>query len=74
MGLFFFGYGCARIFVELFREADFQYISIENPLGYIIFLPLNMGLTMGQSLSLPMVIVGLIFIVLSFGKGQKHYS
>ena len=74
MGLFFFGYGCARIFVELFREADFQYISIENPLGYIIFLPLNMGLTMGQSLSLPMVIVGLIFFVLSFGKGQKHYS
>ena len=74
MGLFFFGYGFARIFVELFREADLQYISIDNPFGYIVFLPLNMGLTMGQSLSLPMVVVGLIFFLLSFGKGQKDYS
>ena len=68
MGLFFFGYGTARIFVELFREADLQYVSTENPLGYIIFLPGSTGLSMGQILSLPMVIAGLILFLLSFRK------
>ena len=74
MGLFFFGYGAARILVELFREADLQYVSIENPLGYIIFLPGGTGLSMGQSLSLPMVIVGLVFFVLSFRKVRTNPS
>ena len=74
MGLFFFGYGAARILVELFREADLQYVSIENPLGYIIFLPGGTGLSMGQSLSLPMVIVGLVFFLLSFRKVRTNDS
>ncbi len=72
MGVFFMGYGLARIFVELFREADPQYISIENPLGYIILLPGNTGLSMGQSLSLPMVITGLIFLLWSFRKNRTQ--
>ena len=66
MGVFFFSYGTARIFVEIFREPDSQYVSIENPLGYILFLPGNMGLTMGQSLSMPMVGAGIFFVLMSY--------
>ena len=66
MGVFFFGYGAARIFVEIFREPDSQYVSIDNPLGYILFLPGNMGLTMGQSLSIPMVAAGIFFVLMSY--------
>lgn len=53
-GVFLTGYGLARIFVEFFREPDSQY-------GYLAFD----WLTMGQLLSLPMVILGLsiLFIV-----------
>ena len=68
MGVFFLAYGIARIFVEFFREADFQYVSTENPFGHVIFLPWNTGLSMGQSLSLPMVLAGLFFLSYSFKK------
>lgn len=61
-GLFFLGYGLARIFVEYFREPDPQFISGENPLGFIIQISNWIGFTMGQLLSLPMVIVGLWLI------------
>lgn len=71
MGVFLFSYGVARIFVEMFREADLQYISTENPFGYILFLPGNMGLSMGQSLSMPMVAAGLFFILLSCRRAPK---
>ena len=50
MGLFFAGYAIARSFVELFREPDAF-------LGFLIG-----GLTMGQLLSLPILIVGLYFM------------
>ncbi len=46
-GLFLLGYGVARFAVEFFREPDRQ-------LGYLIG-----GLTMGQLLSLPLMILGL---------------
>lgn len=45
-GVFVAGYGIARFIVELFREPDSQ-------LGYLAF-----GLTMGQWLCLPMILVG----------------
>jgi phosphatidylglycerol---prolipoprotein diacylglyceryl transferase len=48
-GVFFFGYGAARTFVELFREPD----------GFLG------GLTMGQALSVPMVLAGLGLIGLA---------
>ena len=51
MGVFLIGYGAARFFVEFFREPDKQ-------LGI-----LSWGLSMGQTLSLPMVFVGLWFIL-----------
>lgn len=56
-GVFLSGYGLARMFVELFRVADMQFITPENPLGHVIGGPV-IGLTMGQVLSLPMVLIG----------------
>ncbi len=64
MGAFFLGYGLSRMFIELFRQADDQYITPENPLGYVFELG-AWGLSMGQVLSLPMVFVGLIFLLRS---------
>jgi phosphatidylglycerol:prolipoprotein diacylglycerol transferase len=60
-GLFFIAYGAARAFVENFREADGQYITPGNPGGHVIRLSSEMGLTMGQTLSLPMILIGLAF-------------
>lgn len=60
-GAFLAGYGAARMFVEIFREADAQFITPDNPLGHVIGGPV-IGLSMGQVLSLPMVIVGLFLI------------
>lgn len=60
-GLFFAGYGIARSFVELVRQPDAQFQSAENPLGYIFEIA-GMGMTMGQLLSLPMILVGLFLI------------
>ena len=60
-GVFILGYGLARTFVELFRQADAQFISIDNPFGYVIQLG-NVGLTQGQILSLSMVIAGITLI------------
>ena len=63
-GVFFAGYAVARIFVELFREADAQFITPDNPLGHVIALG-PIGLSMGQVLSLPMLALGVILILLS---------
>jgi phosphatidylglycerol:prolipoprotein diacylglycerol transferase len=53
-GMFFIGYGLARSVVENFRQWDAQ-------LGYVVEIGAG-GLTMGQMLSLPMVLIGLGFI------------
>ena len=63
-GLFIAGYGISRFIVELFRQADAQFITNENPLGYVIQMG-NFGLSMGQILSLPMVLFGLGLIIWS---------
>lgn len=63
-GVFFIGYGLARMFVEYFRQADEQFISADNPLGLVIRLG-DSGLSMGQLLSLPMVIFGLVVLIMS---------
>ncbi|WP_319825618.1 prolipoprotein diacylglyceryl transferase [Thalassovita sp.] len=62
MGTFLAGYGLARVIVEHFRQADDQFISVDNPLGHIIRLG-DWGLSMGQLLSLPMIAVGLAFVL-----------
>lgn len=56
-GLFFAGYGVSRFVVEFFRQADSQFITADNPLGYVVQLG-QFGLSMGQVLSLPMIIIG----------------
>ena len=61
-GLFALLYGSFRFFVEFFRQPDEQ-------LGYIAFD----WLTMGQLLSLPMIIAGAIFLSLAYGN-QGRFS
>lgn len=57
-GLFLAGYGLARFMVEFVRQPDAQFISEGNPLGLALHLG-GYGLTMGQILSLPMILIGL---------------
>lgn len=61
-GTFLTGYGLARFTVEFFRQADPQFISPDNPWGHVLRWGSH-GLTMGQLLSLPMVLVGLAVLV-----------
>lgn len=60
-GTFLVGYGLSRFFVEFFRQADEQFITPDNPLGHVIG-GATWGLSMGQLLSLPMILAGLWFI------------
>lgn len=60
LGVFLAGYGAARFTVEFFRQADAQFITPDNPLGHVIGGPV-WGLSMGQVLSLPMLVIGLGF-------------
>ncbi|GLQ33839.1 prolipoprotein diacylglyceryl transferase [Amylibacter marinus] len=62
IGVFFAGYGLARLLVEGYRQADSQFITQDNPMGYILQMG-DWGLTMGQILSLPMIIVGVVLIL-----------
>lgn len=62
MGLFIAGYGTVRFLVEFVRQPDAQFVSETNPIGYAVQFS-DMGLTMGQILSLPMILVGLFFVV-----------
>ena len=54
-GAFLIGYGLARVTVEFFREPDAQ-------LGYLLGNA-SLGLTMGQLLSLPLILVGLWLVL-----------
>lgn len=60
-GLFLAGYGAARFVVEFVRQPDAQFVSDGNPLGLAVHVG-GWGLTMGQILSLPMILVGLWLI------------
>jgi phosphatidylglycerol:prolipoprotein diacylglycerol transferase len=53
--LFLLGYGVLRFFCEFFRMPDPQY-------GYLVFG----WLTMGQILSLPMIVIGAILLVVAY--------
>lgn len=63
-GVFFIGYGLSRFAVEFVRQADAQFITPDNPMGYAVQFG-AMGLSMGQLLSLPMILAGLIFVAWS---------
>ena len=60
-GTFFAGYGIARFIVEFARQPDAQFVSAGNPLG-LAFEMGGYGLTMGQILSIPMVLIGVYLI------------
>ncbi|MEC7257152.1 MAG: prolipoprotein diacylglyceryl transferase [Pseudomonadota bacterium] len=62
LGVFMAGYGAARFIVEFFRQPDAQFVSAGNPLGLAIEIN-GWGLTMGQLLSLPMIALGLWFVL-----------
>lgn len=62
-GTFLAGYAVSRFFVEFFRVADDQFISPDNPLGHVIRLTDAAGLTMGQLLTLPMILVAAFFFL-----------
>ena len=62
-GTFLAGYAVSRFFVEFFRVADDQFISPDNPLGHVIRLSDAAGLTMGQLLTLPMILVAAFFFL-----------
>lgn len=65
-GVFLMGYGAARFAVEFVRQADAQFITPDNPLGHALQVG-GFGLSMGQILSLPMILAGLWFI----GKARR---
>ena len=69
-GLFLAGYGAARALVELFRQPDAQFSRPENPVGYIVQFD-TWGLSMGQLLSLPMLLVGLALIATALIFGRR---
>ncbi|MFQ6549218.1 prolipoprotein diacylglyceryl transferase [Aestuariibius sp. 2305UL40-4] len=60
-GLFLVGYGVGRFLVEFVRQPDLQFQSPENPLGLYLHVD-GVGLTAGQTLSLPMIALGLYLI------------
>ena len=55
-GIFALFYGSFRFFIEFFREPDLH-------IGFVF----SDWLTMGQLLSLPMVILGLLLLFLAYG-------
>ncbi len=61
-GIFALGYGASRFFVEYFRVPDPQFFSQLNPYGFAFKLG-DVGITMGQTLSIPMIFVGLFLCI-----------
>lgn len=58
-------YGFSRFTVEFFRVPDPQFFSAANPFGFAFRFG-DYGVTMGQALSAPMVLFGLLLLVVSF--------
>lgn len=66
-GAFMCLYGAARSFIEIYREPDSQFVTASNPFGHAIRFGTDagdLGFTMGQLLSLPMVAAGLAILLL----------
>lgn len=62
-GVFMLGYGVARTFIELFRQPDVQFTDAGDRLGTVLG-----PLTMGQTLSLLMIAVGIFLLVRGWRK------
>ena len=61
-GVFAGGYGASRFLVEYFRVPDPQFFSLDNPFGFALKFG-DYGITMGQALSLPMILFSLFLCV-----------
>lgn len=70
LGIFLSTYGSARFIVEFFRQPDAQFVSPGNPLGLAWQID-GFGITQGQMLSLPMIVLGLIFIQRALSKATR---
>lgn len=57
-GVFVLGYGIMRTLMELFRQPDVQFTDAGDPVGTVLG-----PLTMGQTLSLAMVVLGIWLII-----------
>ncbi len=60
--VFLAGYGLGRFSVEFFRQPDAQFITLDNPMGHVLSLG-PLGVTMGQALSLPMIVAGVALLL-----------
>ena len=72
-GIFALGYGASRFFVEYFRVPDLQFFSQANPYGFAFKFG-DYGVTMGQTLSLPMILVGLLLCIRCVGLKENIKS
>jgi phosphatidylglycerol:prolipoprotein diacylglycerol transferase len=72
-GVFALVYGASRFFVEYFRVPDPQFFSQANPYGFAFKLG-DYGITMGQSLSLPMIVAGLFLCIRCAALKEKMQS
>ncbi len=72
-GTFLIGYGLTRFFIEFVREADNFFVTETNPLGHAFQITSDLGLTMGQTLCLPMILIGFLLIWNALRKNPKCY-
>ncbi|MEX0912772.1 MAG: prolipoprotein diacylglyceryl transferase [Gemmatimonadota bacterium] len=68
-GVFLAGYGIFRSFVELFRQPDQQFRDPNDPLGTVLG-----PLTMGQTLSLLVVLAGLYLLIRAWQSSRAQGS
>ena len=66
-GLFFLIYGASRYFVEFYRVPDTQFVSASNLSGFVYQYG-EIGVTMGQCLSLPMIFIGAVLFATKIKK------
>lgn len=67
-GVFMLGYGIARTVLELFRQPDRQFTGNGDDLGTVLG-----PLTMGQTLSLAMIAVGVFLLVRAY-RGRRRVA
>lgn len=68
-GIFLLGYGSFRSFVELYRQPDPQFRTPDDPLGTVLG-----PLTMGQTLSLFVILGGIVLLALAWRDARRELS
>ena len=65
--------GCQDFFVEYFRVPDSQFFLPQTPMGSPYSL-VSIGATMGPTLSLPMMLIGLASLFAIHSSGERYKS